>query len=131
MPNINSLVDVYNTWSLRAGLVMGAYDRKTISGTLTCAVADGSERFIPVKGSDPEPIIAGEWILKDDTNMVVTRVASKQSELVAVSPNTTDCAMCVMGNPRTDLAQITATAEAMAQDIVDRCGGSWRLVFAG
>jgi methionine--tRNA ligase len=131
LPNINSLVDVYNTWSLREGLVMGAYDRKTIAGTLFYVVADGTERFIPVKGRDPEPIVPGEWILKDEKNMVVTRVASKQSEIVAVSPSTTDCVICVQGNPQTSLAVLTETAEAMAADIVEKCGGRWRLVFAG
>lgn len=131
LPNINSLVDTYNGWSLKEGLVMGAYDRKVITGTITYAVANGTERFIPVKGKDAEPIEPGEWILRDDSNMVITRVASKQSEAVAVSQNTTDCAICIQGNPHTLLPRLTGVAEAMAADLVKNCGGTWRLVFAG
>jgi len=131
LPDINSLVDIYNTWSIREGLVMGAYERKTIEGRLIYAVADGSERFIPVKGRDPEPIVPGEWVLKDDSNMVVTRVASKQSEAVAVTPSTTACAMCIQGNPLTQVAHLEAVAREMAAEIVARCGGSFRVVHVG
>lgn len=131
LPNINTLVDVYNTYSLKEGIVMGAYERRTITGTLTYAVADGAERFIPVKGADPEPIQPGEWVLRDDSQMVVTKVTTKQSEAAAVTPSTTACAMCVQGNDVIGVDQLQPIAEAMAAKIVEVCGGQWRLVHVG
>lgn len=131
MPNINALVDVYNLYSLREGLVMGAYDRKAIRGKLLYEVATGQEHFYPVKGQDPEPIQPGEWVIKDAHDMVVTRVASKQAEAVAVSTDTQSCAMCIQGNPQTSLEDLQRVAEQMAAEIVERCGGQWRLVHAG
>jgi DNA/RNA-binding domain of Phe-tRNA-synthetase-like protein len=131
LPNINALVDVYNLYSLREGLVMGAYDRKAIRGKLLYAVATGQEHFYPVKGQDPVSIEPGEWVIKDEHDMVITRVASKQAEAVAVGTDTQSCAICVQGNPETSLEKLQEVAQEMAAEIVERCGGQWRLVFAG
>lgn len=131
LPTINGLVDIYNLYSLREGLVMGAYDRKAIRGKLLYAVATGAEHFYPVKGAEKAPIHAGEWVLKDEADMVVTRVASKQAEAVAVTEDTTRCAMCIQGNPETPLARLVEVSERMGAELTARCGGTWRLVFAG
>ncbi len=131
VPNINTLVDIYNTYSVTKGIVMGAYERQTIKGKLIYAVADGSERFIPVKGRDPEAITPGEWVLRDETGMVVTKVTTKQSEAAAVTPKTTACAMCIQGNGELTVEELQAVAHEMAQKIVEVCGGQWREVFAG
>ena len=131
LPNINALVDIYNHFSLRDTLVMGAYERRTIQGKLIYAVADGNEHFIPVKGEAPEPIRAGEWVLKDETNMVVTKVTSKQSEAAAVTTSTEGCAMCIQGNDLTPLEDLEGTAREMAELIGSYCGGEYRVVFAG
>ena len=131
LPNINTLVDVYNTYSLKEGVVMGAYERQTIGGRLIYAVADGSERFIPVKGKAAEPIAPGEWVLRDDKKMVVTKVTTKQSEAAAVTPSTKGCAMCIQGNEHIGAERLQEIATEMAEKIVEVCGGQWRVVFAG
>lgn len=131
LPNINSLVDIYNTWSLTEGIVMGAYDLRAVKGRLIYAQTDGTEHFYPVKGSDPVKIEPGEWVIKDDANMVITRVASKQAEAVAIQGDTTRCAICVQGHPGISVEKLKEVAEGMAHEISERCGGSWRMVFAG
>ena len=131
LPNINVLVDIYNTFSLREGLVMGAYDRRSIRGKLIYAIADGSEHFIPVKGKDPEEITPGEWILKDETGMVVTKVTSKQSEAVAVTQSTTHCAICIQGNQKTPISLLEKISVQMAKAIIASCEGSFRVVHVG
>ncbi len=131
LPNINALVDIYNLYSLREGIIMGAYDRTSIKGTLIYGQTDGTERFYPVKGGAPASIDSGEWVLKDETGQVVTRVASKQAEAVAISTNTTSCAMCIQGNPLVPVERLQEIAEAMAAEVVERCGGTWKLVHAG
>ena len=110
---------------------MGAYERRTIRGRLIYAVADGTEHFIPVKGQGREPIQPGEWVLKDETNMVVTKVVTKQSEAAAVTTGTTGCAMCIQGNPAIGLEELREVTEEMAHRISQHCGGTSRVVFAG
>lgn len=131
LPNINTLVDIYNIFSLREAIVMGAYERRTIAGKLIYAEADGQEHFIPVKGGQPESIRPGEWVLKDETNMVVTKVTTKQSEAAAVTTSTQACAMCIQGNPRISVNELQKTADEMVQVIAEHCGGEVRVVFAG
>jgi DNA/RNA-binding domain of Phe-tRNA-synthetase-like protein len=131
LPNINTLVDIYNHTSLAHTLVMGAYERRTIKGKLIYAAASGKEHFIPVKGADREPIAPGEWVLKDETDMVVTKVATKQSEAAAVTTATRQCVMCIQGSPLTPVAELERIAVEMAQRIVDTCQGSYRVVFSG
>jgi DNA/RNA-binding domain of Phe-tRNA-synthetase-like protein len=94
-------------------------------------VADGAEHFIPVKGEAREPIAAGEWVLKDESNMVVTKIATKQSEAAAVTTATTHCAMCIQGVAGDDPAWLTVIATEMAEQIIATCGGSYRILHAG
>ena len=110
---------------------MGAYERQTIGGRLVYAVSDGSERFIPVKGSAAETVEAGQWILRDDKKMVVTKVTTKQSAAAAVTPSTKGCAMCIQGNDLVGLERLQAVAEEMSKKILEVCGGEVRVVFAG
>jgi methionyl-tRNA synthetase len=131
LPNINSVVDIYNTYSLTESIVMGAYERRTIHGRLIYAEADGNEHFIPVSGAEREPVQPGEWVLKDETDMVVTKVTSKQSEAAAVTTATTACAMCIQGNDVIDTDALVSVAREMADLIVEYCGGSYRIVHAG
>ena len=131
LPNINTLVDIYNHFSLRDTLVMGAYERRTIQGKLVYSVADGNEHFIPVKGEASEPVHRGEWVLRDETNMVVTKVTTKQSEAAAVTTSTKGCAMCIQGNDLTPIEVLESTAHEMAKTIISSCGGEYRVVFAG
>jgi methionyl-tRNA synthetase len=131
LPNINALVDIYNTFSLKEALVMGAYERRTIRGKLVYAVADGTEHFVPVKGEAREPIQPGEWVLRDEHGLVVTKIATKQSEAAAVTPATTHCAMCIQGLEGDDPARLTEVAVEMAERIVAFCGGEYRIVHVG
>ncbi|MBN1946190.1 MAG: methionine--tRNA ligase [Bradymonadales bacterium] len=131
IPNINALVDIYNLFSLKEATVMGAYERRTIQGRLIYAVADGQEHFIPVKGEDREPIRPGEWVLKDDSNMVVTKIVTKQAEAAAVTTATTHCAMCIQGNSLTSVQALRELAIELADLVVTHCAGSYRIVFAG
>jgi methionyl-tRNA synthetase len=128
LPTINTLVDAYNLQSLKHATVMGAYDRRALTGNLRMKVADGREHFVPVAGRDPEPLRPGEWVIVDEEDRVVTKIVSKQSEAVAVTTDTTGAAMCIQGNPEIsteELHRITVETCELVQRI---CGGTWRIV---
>jgi DNA/RNA-binding domain of Phe-tRNA-synthetase-like protein len=110
---------------------MGAYERNTIQGKLVYAVADGKERFIPVKGKKAEKIFPGEWILKDETDMVVTKVTTKQSEAAAITPKTRGCVICLQGNSLIGLEELLPVADELIAKILEYCGGEARIVFSG
>jgi len=131
LPNINTLVDIYNCISLKKGIVSGAYDRLSINGNLTYAVADGSELFIPVKGNAQEKIFPGEWILKDSKNNVITKLTTKQSASSAITLNTQNCVMCIQGNPLTSVEYVKECAVETGDKIISVCGGSYSILHCG
>jgi len=131
IPNINAVADIYNLYSLKHGLVMGAYDKKTIKGKLIYAIANGSEHFIPIKGKAKEKIHKGEWVLKDESDMVVTKATTKQSLSVAVTIDTKGFAMCIQGNDEISVKDLKKISEEMAKEIVSFCEGTFRVVHVG
>ncbi len=129
IPNFNVMVDAYNLMSLKYGVVMGAYERRTIKGNLIYKVADGSEHFIPVASGQKEKVYEGEWVIADETGMVVTRILSKQSEAVAITMNTRSAVMCIQGNPCIPLDELNRIAVETAGLIQEFCGGGYRVVY--
>ncbi len=131
LPTINTLVDAYNLQSLKHATVMGAYDRRALTGNLRMKVADGNEHFVPVAGRDPEPIRSGEWVIVDEEDRVVTKIVSKQSEAVAVTIDTTAAAMCIQGNPAIGADELRKITIETCEIIQRICGGTWRIVNEG
>jgi DNA/RNA-binding domain of Phe-tRNA-synthetase-like protein len=46
--SIHPVVDVYNLWSARLGLSIGAFDVDRIQGSVSLRVTNGNERFRPI-----------------------------------------------------------------------------------
>jgi len=129
LPNINTLVDIYNCISLKRGIVSGAYDRICIMGNIDYTIADGTEIFIPVKVNEQEKIYTGEWILKDSKNNVITKLFTKQSASSAITLNTQNCIMCFQGNPLTTIDYVKESAIETAEKIVSVCGGYYNILY--
>jgi DNA/RNA-binding domain of Phe-tRNA-synthetase-like protein len=128
LPTINVLVDAYNLLSLQHTVVMGAYDRRALTGNLRMKVAEGQEHFVPVAGKEPEKILPGEWVITDEEDRVVTKILTKQSEAVAVTTDTTDAAMCIQGNPAIGTEELRCVTIETCELVQRVCGGQWRIV---
>jgi len=68
--NINPLVDIYNSISLRYGLPCGGEDIDTFSGDLRLTTANGNELFIPLGEEENSPPYEGEIVYKDEAGAV-------------------------------------------------------------
>lgn len=130
IPNINSLVDIYNLLSLKYGIVMGAYDKKAIKGRILYKIADGNEVFIPVKNKKNEKIYEGEWVIADESNMVITRMLSKQAEAVAVNKDSKDIIICIQGNPEISNDELAGIAKELIKEIVKYCEGRYKILYS-
>lgn len=130
IPNINTLVDIYNLISLKYGVVMGAYDRRAVKGRIMYKVAEGDEVFIPVKNKQKEKIYPGEWVICDESNMVITRMLSKQSEAVAVGKGSRDAVICIQGNPLISHGTLKDMAEELTGLVKEFCGGRHRILYS-
>ena len=128
LPGINTVADSYNLVSLKYGIVMGAYDKKKISGKVHLKVADGSEHFIPIGSKQPVEIKRGEYVYTDSKNEVITRIASKQADVSKVGPQAKSILMCVQGNKKISHKELKKIALEAAEMVVKFCGGKYKIL---
>jgi DNA/RNA-binding domain of Phe-tRNA-synthetase-like protein len=123
VPEINPAVDIYNCVSLETRLSIGAHDLAAVRGDITLALADGSERFVPLGASAPERIGAGEYCYLDDSGEVLCRLEHRQCERTKVTAATTDCFYIVQGNRNTERARIEHALRRLVALTARYCGG--------
>jgi len=94
IPSINLLVDIGNLVSIRYGLPVAVFERRTLQGVVTVHFADGSERYSELGESDEDPPKPGEVIFSDEAKLVVARRwcwrQSEPSAAVASNPRMRD-----------------------------------------
>ncbi|MBI4163647.1 MAG: methionine--tRNA ligase [Candidatus Aenigmarchaeota archaeon] len=128
LPSINTVADSYNLVSLKYGIVMGTYDRGKISGKVHLKIADGSEHFIPIGSKQPVEIKRGEYVYTDSKNEVITRIASKQSDISKVGPQARCILMCVQGNKKISHKELEKIALEAAEMVVKFCGSKYKIL---
>jgi DNA/RNA-binding domain of Phe-tRNA-synthetase-like protein len=122
-PRINKLVDLYNAFSLRTGIALGAHDIDAISGNVTLRMTKGDERFLSIGASEPEKIAPGEYAYCDDSNEVLCRLEVRQVEKTKFTPQSRNVFFIVQGNANTDQASLSGARDALAQLVTSHCGG--------
>jgi DNA/RNA-binding domain of Phe-tRNA-synthetase-like protein len=113
LPRINPFVDLYNAVSLETRLSLGAHDLAKLEGGVTLKIATGDERFVPLGGSLPEPIHAGEYVYVDDADEVVCRLEHRQCEKTRVDAATRACFCIVQGHRGTSADDLRSALERL------------------
>jgi len=126
VPVINPLVDVYNCASLETRLSLGAHDLARVTGDITLRIIDGSERFVPLGKSEPEPISAGEYGYVDDSGEVLCRLEHRQCEKTKLTAETTAAFYIIQGNARTGHDMLEQALRRLVGLTQRFCGGEER-----
>ena len=124
-PHINLLVDIYNIFSLKTGLALGAHDIDKVQGNITLRLTKGDETFVPLGKTDPVAIFPGEYGYVDDGNNVVCRLEVLQVEPTKVVAESKDVFLIIEGNANTSEEYVKQSAEEVCQTIIKYCGGSY------
>ena len=80
LPNINPLVDLYNSVSLRFLVPMGGHDLDTIEGNIYLRFAEGWEPFTPMGGGETIKVPKGELVYRDDREVLTRNWVWRQCE---------------------------------------------------
>jgi DNA/RNA-binding domain of Phe-tRNA-synthetase-like protein len=80
LPNINPLVDLYNSISLRFLVPMGGHDLDTIEGNIYLRFAEGWEPFTPMGGGETVRVPKGELVYRDDREVLTRNWVWRQCE---------------------------------------------------
>ena len=120
IPSINTLVDIGNLVSIRYGLPVAVFDRRSMADGLTVRFAIGDESFTDLGSGATEQPEAGEVIFIDAAGHVAARRwCWRQSAESASSDSTTDILVTVEGH-HPDARRDVQAAVADLEDLVRR-----------
>jgi DNA/RNA-binding domain of Phe-tRNA-synthetase-like protein len=128
LPAINSLVDAYNLVSLRSGLSLGAHDIARIAPPVTLRLLTGTESFLPLGGSEPVAVTAGEFGYVDGQNRLLCRLDVVQADFSKVTKATRNVIVIVEGTARHPADLVRRTIDDVIVEVIRSCGGIAELV---
>ncbi len=125
LPSISTLVDLYNTVSLAYLVPAGGDDTGKVEGGITLAIAQGTERFVPIgDGAQPETASAGEVIYRDESDVLCRRWNWRESGKTCMTHETRDACLVLETLGALSSEALREAADALADGIRTRCGAS-------
>ncbi len=88
LPNINSLVNLYNYISIKYLLPVGGDDISKVEGKITLGYAKGNENFLMIGASEAESPKEGEVIYKDSKDVLCRRWNWRECEKTKLTSKT-------------------------------------------
>lgn len=128
MVYINKAVDIYNLISMDSKLALGAHNMDRVDGNVTLRFTDGTERFVPIGQSEPQPVRPHEYSYCDDSNEILCHLEIRQVEKTKVDENTTNIFYIVQGNEATTDELLEETAERIIRSTEQFCGGTGKVI---
>ncbi|HEV7507696.1 MAG TPA: phenylalanine--tRNA ligase beta subunit-related protein [Thermoanaerobaculia bacterium] len=125
IPQINPLVDLYNTISLRYLLPAGGEDLDRTTGDIQLCLAGKDEAPVKLLG-EPEarPPYPGEVIYKDDLGAICRRWNWKEADRTKLNSQTRRAILVLEGLPPVGASEIGDATEILASMIQAHCGGA-------
>ena len=124
LPQINPLVDIYNTISLRFVVPAGGEDLEAIVGDVRLTFAGADEAPVRLLGEAEErPPRPGEVIYKDEVGAICRRWNWKEADRTKLTARTTRAFLVIEGLPPVGRALVEQAAGELADLIRAHCGG--------
>ncbi|MEM8556308.1 MAG: methionine--tRNA ligase [Bacteroidota bacterium] len=127
LPQINILVDLYNTHALESFLSIGAHDREKIKGPMRLDIARETTPYRPVGTATTARVQPGEYYWHDDEH-VLCRLDIKQSEATKVEMHTRHVVLVVQGNRSHRAETVRQKTKELCEAVVSLCGGSYKIL---
>jgi DNA/RNA-binding domain of Phe-tRNA-synthetase-like protein len=127
VPHINTLVDLYNTTSLRHLVPVGGEDLEATEGDVLLTAAGEAEAPVLLLG-EPEPRAPrpGEIIYKDDRGAICRRWNWKEADRTKLTTTTRHAVLVLEGLPPVGRDLVERATEELAGLVRTHCGGSVR-----
>ncbi len=128
LPEINTLVDLYNMVSLETGLCLGCDDLDRTAGDLVFRFARAGDSFVDMgaePGEDPDdPPKAGEVVYADSRHVLCRRWNWRQDARTASRLETRRAVLTAQSN---GVGDVEAAAARLAGLIARECGATCRI----
>ncbi len=123
LPDISSLVNLYNSISLNYSVPAGAEDLDAVEGVVSLTIAKGDEPFTPIGASEPEMAKAGEVIYRDEKEVTCKAWNYRECDKTKITENTKNAALIIEGLEHTSLAELSAALKELQKLVQTHCGG--------
>jgi lysyl-tRNA synthetase class 2 len=126
LPYINTMVAVFNYFSLKHMVPSGGDDLDLVDGDLRLTLAKGDEPFLPLGADTVENPLPGEVIYVDNSKVMCRRWNWRQSAQTSLFPTTTRVAINVDCLPPVSKGEAEAITAELAEMVREFCGGEVR-----
>ncbi len=120
---INTLVALFNYFSLRHMVPSGGDDLDRVNGKLCLTLAKGDEPFTPLGSDVVEYPAPGEVIYVDDNKVMCRRWNWRQGDQTKLTPATTNVAINIDCLPPVSKDEARAITKELADLVREFCGG--------
>jgi lysyl-tRNA synthetase class 2 len=123
LPYINTLVALFNYFSLRHMVPSGGDDLDRVDGRLCLTLAKGNEPFTPLNSDVIEYPAPGEVIYIDDSKVICRRWNWRQGDQTKITPATTNVAINVDCLPPVSRDEAKTITAELADLVKEFCRG--------
>jgi DNA/RNA-binding domain of Phe-tRNA-synthetase-like protein len=124
LPYINTLVALFNYFSLKHMVPSGGDDLDRVDGNLCLTLAKGDEPFTPLGSDTIEYPAPGEVIYVDDSKVMCRSWNWRQGDQTKLSPATSNVAINVDCLPPVLRGEAEAITRELAELVREFCGGT-------
>lgn len=121
--NINPLVDIYNSCSMRYALPNGGEDIDKFEGNVLLTFAEGSEEFITLGGEKSEPPLVDELIYKDDAGAICRCWNWREAVRTMLTEETKNAFLCIESIDSNREDDFNSALAYLQENITQKLGG--------
>lgn len=125
--NINPVVDIYNSISLKYALPCGGEDIDTFVGDIKLTKAIGNESFITLGSNESMPPYEGEIVYKDDEGTICRCWNWRESVRTMLTENTKNAFLCIELVDENRVKEFENALGHLAKSIQDNLGGTYKI----
>jgi lysyl-tRNA synthetase class 2 len=129
LPYINTLVALFNYFSLKHMVPSGGDDLDRVEGNLCLTLAKGNEPFTPLGSEVIEYPAPGEVVYVDNSKVMCRCWNWRQGDQTKLTPATTNVAINVDCLPPVSKGEAEAITRELADLVRQFCGGEVKYLF--
>jgi len=125
--NINPLVDIYNSISLRYALPCGGEDIDKFNGNIRLTKAIGDEEFIPLGTDENSPPYEGEIVYKDNIGAICRCWNWRESLRTMLTEKTNNAFLCIELTDEKRQVEFEDALKELEKLVKDNLGGETQI----
>lgn len=127
--NINPLVDIYNSISLKYGLPCGGEDIDKFVGDIKLTKAMGNEEFITLGSNESSSPYEGEIVYKDNEGAICRCFNWRESVRTMLTEKTKNAFLCIELMDEGRVKEFESALNELAKMVEEDLGGSCKVLI--